>query len=399
MVTNHHTDVLVVGGGPAGSSTAIRLARAGVSVMLVDQARFPREKACAEYCSPGVVDSLDELGALPRIYNRDHRTLTGMQLVSGEHHLPLNFGNYRPAGNSALGVKRSILDQELLELAADSGVDVHEGVRMTSPIMDGNRVAGAEIRQGPNSSTVSADIVVAADGLNSTLARTLNLDRKQLWPRRLGLVARFTNLPADVEYGQMHIGKGIYCGLTPVTETEVNVSLVVPLGTKTHDETTGEFFDRMIRTLPGIDNLLGDAVRISNVRGVGPLGKKVRKPSGPGYLLVGDASGFFDPMTGEGVHRALTGGKIASRAVQRALSRDDRRPIGYRRARSQSFQTKQRACEIIQMIVSTPPLLDYVLKRVPEREQVLTTLNGLLGDYEPARYAFRPQFLWNLLRP
>jgi menaquinone-9 beta-reductase len=367
--------------------------------MVIDQAQFPREKACAEYCSPGVVDSLDELGALSRLMNRDHRILDGMQLETDSHSLPLTFGRYRPDGNHALGIKRSILDQELLELAGENGADVHEGVRMTAPIIENGRVTGAEIRQGSTRSRISADLIVAADGLNSTLGRALKLDHQQRWPRRLGLVGRFTNLPERVQYGQMHIGDGIYCGMTPVTETEVNVSLVVPMGSKSHGEPTGDFFDRMIRTLPGIDRLLGNAERITGVRGVGPLGKRSRKPGGPGYILAGDAAGFFDPMTGEGVHRALTGGKLAARAAQNALSRADRRPVGYRLARTRAFQTKQRACEIIQGIVSSPALLDYALQRASTREQVLATLNGLLGDYEPARYSFHPRFLWNLFRP
>jgi menaquinone-9 beta-reductase len=392
-------EVVVVGGGPAGSSTATHLARAGVDVVLVDKAVFPREKACAEYCSPGVVDALDDLGVLERIKEGEHRSLPGMQVVAQGRPIPLPFTSDRPDGNLALGVRRSVLDDILLRHAADAGAEVHEGIRVTSPVIYDGAVRGVYVKNGSGETRINADFVVAADGLHSTVTRALGLDRPVRWPRRLGLVARFSGLPELVTNGQMHIGDEVYCGLSPVTESIANVSLVVPMGYKPKGFPTGQFFDQMIRTLPGIDALLGDAQRVSSVRGLGPMGKRVLRPEGPGYLLVGDASGFFDPLTGEGVHRALIGGRLAASAVVRALSRADRRPVGYRRARKRHFQDKQRVCQIIQLLLISGHALDYVTSNVVRRNTVAQTLCGILGDYQPARNAFQSTFLWNLLRP
>jgi menaquinone-9 beta-reductase len=392
-------DVVVVGGGPAGSATATHLARAGVDVVLVDKATFPREKACAEYCSPGVVDALDDLGVLERVSEREHRSLPGMQVVARGRPIPLPFASDRPNGNLALGVRRSVLDDVLLRYAEDAGAEVYEGLRVTNPIIKDGTVRGVHVRNGRGETSINANFVVAADGLHSTVTRSLGLDRPVRWPRRLGLVARFSGLPAPVTEGQMHIGDEIYCGLSPVSDSIANVSLVVPMGYKPKGIPTGAFFDRMIRTLPGINTIIGDAERVSSVRGLGPMGKRVLRPEGPGYLLVGDAAGFFDPLTGEGIHRALTGGRLAALAVLRALDRVDRRPAGYRRARKRQFSDKQRVCQIIQLLLLSSPALDHVTSNVVRRDTAAQTLCGILGDYQPARSAFHPIFLWNLLKP
>ncbi len=399
MAMTGQPHVLIVGGGPAGSSTATRLARAGIDVTVIDRAVFPREKACAEYCSPGVVDALDDLGALERIQSREHVWLSSMQIVARGKSILLEFGSHRPSGNRALGIKRSVLDQELLHLAAESGARVLESTRAVRATLSGGVVSGVIARSGEHEFAIPADFTVVADGLHSTIARSLDLHRPIRWPNRLGLVARFTGMPETIQAGQMHIGDGIYCGLSPVTDREANVSLVVPMGSKPAGVSTGEFFDATIRTIPGIDHLLGNARRISQVRGVGPLGKQARRSHGRGYLLVGDAAGFFDPLTGEGVHRALSGGKLAASAVQRALNRPDRRPTGYRGARKRMLKDKHRVCQIIQLLLQSRPALDYIADRAAKRESVNQTLCGVLGDYIPARTALRPRFLWDLLRP
>jgi menaquinone-9 beta-reductase len=252
VVVPDRADVVVVGGGPAGSSTATHLARAGLNVLLFDKARFPREKACAEYCSPGVVDALAADGVLDSIRAGESRDLPAMRIAAANQEIPLDFASDRPEGNQALGIKRSVLDQHLLEFARQDGVRVFEGTRVSAPIIDGNRVTGVGVKDGDHETAVSCEFVVAADGLHSTVVRHLSLDRPVRWPRRLGLVARYRHSGTFEVIGQMHVGDDIYCGLSPVSETDVNVSLVVPMGSKPHGHQTAEFFEKTLDLLPGV---------------------------------------------------------------------------------------------------------------------------------------------------
>jgi flavin-dependent dehydrogenase len=125
----------------------------------------------------------------------------------------------------------------------------------------------------------------------------------------------------------------------------------------------------------------------------------VRRVAGPGYLLVGDAAGFLDPFTGEGIYRALRGAELAAAAAEQALQRADRVPSGYARARRAAFGDKERVCLLVQGFLSSYPAIRYVTGRLAARPQVAATLAAVLGDYQPAAPALRPAFLWSLLRP
>src|SRR5439155_2215040 len=114
----------------------------------------------------------------------------------------------------------------------------------------------------------------------------------------------------------------------PVGDHLVNVGLVGALRVKPH-EPIERFFDRRLAELPGVVDALGDARRVTPVRGMGPIARRVRRVAGPGHLLVGDTAGFLDPFTGEGVYRALRGAELAAEAVEQALRQPDLVPLGY----------------------------------------------------------------------
>jgi menaquinone-9 beta-reductase len=391
-------DVLVAGGGPAGSATASHLARRGYSVLLVDQARFPREKACGEYQSPGVVDALRRLGALDLVSACNPCWPDGMLITTPNTSFRLTYAN-KGSGNPALSIPRSLLDLALLDHARRCGVDVHEKTRALSPLMDGQRMTGLRVRGETSERDIPARFVVVADGLHSTISRALGLDLKVRWPRRLGLVARYEGVYGLEDHGQMHSGKGLYCGIAQVGQGIVNVGLVTRLGRKPKGEPTIDYFDRMIQRLPGVVAALDGGERVTPIRGIGPLARRVRQVSGPGYLLVGDAAGFFDPFTGEGVHRALRGAEVAVGPIEAALSNTSGIPAGYERARKDAFRDKETVCKIVQVLLSTGPTFDYVSGRIATRPDVNALLSGVLGDYQPAGPALRPGAMWNLLRP
>ncbi|CAN5395820.1 NAD(P)/FAD-dependent oxidoreductase [soil metagenome] len=391
-------DVLVAGGGPAGSATASHLARRGHSVLLIDRAHFPRDKACGEYLSPGVATALGRLGVMDLVAASNPAWPKGMQILTPRTSFQLTYAN-GSNGRSALGLPRKVLDNILLSHARRSGVEVCEGTRALEPLMSGLRMTGLRVRDARGEREIHARFVVVADGLHSTISRALGRDIPVRWPRRLGLVASFEGVTGIEEYGQMHVGEGVYCGFAPVGQGAVNAGMVTRLGAKPNGEPVADYFDRQIAGIPTVVEALGNGRRVSSIRGVGPLARKVRRASGPGYLLVGDAAGFFDPFTGEGVHRALRGAEIAADAVEKARARDDCFPVGYERARRRIFHDKERVCLLVQLFLSNGPTFNYVAGRIAARPAVNDLLTGVLGDYEPAGPALRPGAMWNLLRP
>ncbi len=129
------------------------------------------------------------------------------------------------------------------------------------------------------------------------------------------------------------------------------------------------------------------------------MARRVHQVAGPGYLLVGDAAGFLDPFTGEGVSRALRGAELGAEAIERALRVGSDTPVGYERARREAFQDKECLCKIIQLFLGSPRFFGYGVKRLAKRPRPAGIMKGVLGDYRPAAEALKPGYLWSLLRP
>ncbi len=411
-------EVIVVGGGPAGSATASHLAAGGRDVLLLERGHFPRQKPCGEYYSPGVVDALQRLGALERVLDHEHARPGGMWIRARGSSFELTYPS-SPAGLSAgqirgrrgLGIRRYHFDAALVENARQSGVRVEQGVAVSGLHHDENgRVSGVQVGRvkpgsGVASGVVTARFVVGADGRHSVVARSLGLGIPVRWPRRLGLHAHFE--PADdavlgplgAGLGEMHVGDGAYCGLAPVGGGLLVAGLVTPLGGKERGESTPDYFARKLDDVPGAAQRLSGARRVGKVMGIGPLARRVARTAGPGYLLVGDAAGYLDPFTGEGVFRALRGAEIAAGAIESSLQSRDEIPAGYEQSRRNVFAGKERLTTLVQLALAWPPALGYALKRLETRRGKTDEIKAALGDYTPATNALRPAYLAALLAP
>jgi menaquinone-9 beta-reductase len=385
-----HAEVIVVGGGPAGAVTAALLAAGGTDVLVLDRAVFPREKACAEFLSPGAVEALERHGVLAEAAVRG-AWQEGMRIVTPRAAFALRYRD----GRRGLGVPRPVLDALLLARAREAGARVRERAHVAGALVERGAVAGVRLRDGQ---VVRARFVVAADGLRSPVARSLGLERKARWPRRLGLVARVRGAPVG-PLGVMAVGAGGYCGLASVGGGETSVGMALAPGTRRPGESATALFERTLGALPAARELVGAAPRVTPIRGIDPLARRVARVSGPGYLLVGDAAGFTDPFTGEGVFRAIRGGELAAAAAVRALRCPEREPTGYARARRHAFAAKERACLALQAALASPWLFDYCLRRAAARDRLAATLAGVFGDYVPVRSALRPALVADLVRP
>jgi geranylgeranyl reductase family protein len=397
-------DVVVVGAGPAGSSTAAFLGRRGLRVALLERSHFPRPKACGEYLSPGVVDILERTGLGSALAGAGGRSLAGIEIVSPAGvRLRLS---YRRNGVSlpASSVARDLFDAELARAAAESGADLFEGVVARTPILDRGRVIGVEARSSGSHFQVFAPLTVVADGARSILSRHLGLAAAPRWPVRLGLVAHAEGATGfRDEYGEMHLTTAGYCGMAPLPGGRANVGIVVPADALRRSQVSAtKFFDAWIERNPRVRQLLGDARRVTPVRGLLPIGARARTTVTDGAVLVGDAAGFFDPFTGEGIYRAIRGAELAAAATAEALDRGDtsaRALSAYDRMRREEFRSKEAVTRLVQAFVQFPRLMDYSLPRLARRPSAYEPLAGVLGDVVEAQRFLNPGTLWTALRP
>jgi flavin-dependent dehydrogenase len=349
------TDVLIVGAGPAGSLAAIALARAGVHVTLLDRATFPRDKLCGDSVNPGAMAVLARYGLASAVEQRGlpirGMRLTGPRGVTIEGHYP--YGVY---GRSIL---RRDLDALLLEAAADAGARVELGVRVTGALLAGvnghARVCGVRIGGDGRTEERRAGVVIAADGRGSVLARALGLAHHPRWPRRWAIGAYFEQVADMAPVGEMHVRAGHYIGVAPVPGGLTNACLVVAEAiARGEARAPAAALDRALAADRGLADRFGRARRVSRPVVLGPLAVDASVAGIDGLLLAGDAAGFVDPMTGDGIRIALTGGELAAAAAVESLQGRPDAHLRLARRRHEAFGVKLRTNRLLRTLVSRP---------------------------------------------
>ncbi len=389
-------DVIVVGAGPAGAAAAILLAEHGVAVTLLDRARFPRPKICGEYLSPEAPRVLDRLGVLKAVDGRAV-PLAGMRITAPDGTELVGtyraLGRFRPYREHAMALPRETLDAILVERARALPIDVREGTRVVDVLLDGDRVTGVEAVDGAGRvQALRAPLVIAADGRASVIAQRLGLRREHRL-RRMALVTYVAGLEGCRDRGEIFVDPPDYAILNPVAPDRANLSLVVPLGDAAPWSARLEtFFTARARHLPHLARRLAGARLVAPVRALGPLAYEVAPPRAGGVLLVGDAAGFFDPFTGEGVFAALRGAELAAETAVRALGAGDcscAALAGYARARRRAFAGKERVTRALQLVVARRPLANLAAHALARRPALLDLLLGVIGDFVPPRALLR----------
>jgi geranylgeranyl reductase family protein len=384
-------EVLVVGAGPAGSAVAATLARDGREALLIEARQHPRPKACAEYASPRIAEELARLGVGPA-WRAVARPVRGMEVVRGAHRVRIAYQDGAARQRSAWGVDRLGFDSLLATSAVAAGADLRERTRVERLLTDHGRVVGAVLRSPAGPIEVRADWVVGADGARSTVARLLGVARAP-HIRRVGLVTHVDGDGGLDDHGEMHVGDGYYVGLAPIPGGGLNVGMALPMDGRVPAERR---YAEAIEGLPVVRDRLAGLRRTAPLRGVAPIGHRVTRAAGPGWLLVGDAAGFLDPFTGEGIYRALRSGRAAAEAILQGASRADAR---YAADRRRIFAAKTALTWVVQAMLAAPPVLGYALGRLAARPDAAALLGSALGDCRPAADALSPRFVATVLRP
>jgi flavin-dependent dehydrogenase len=391
-----NADVVVVGTGPAGAATAVLLAEQGFKVVALDRARFPRPRVCGEYVSPEAVRVLDRLGVLKTLESAEAVPLHGMRITAPDGAVLVGsyraIGSWRPYCGHALAVPRLVLDAVLADRVRALPIDFREETRVSDLVMDGDRVAGVRaVDAAGREHVLRAPLVVAADGRASVVAERLGC-RSPHPLRRMALATYVTGLAGCRDRGEIFVDPPDYAILNPVAPDRANLSVVVPLAhARPWSRRLGDFLDARVRQMPHLARRLAGAAR-EDVRAMGPLAYRVRPPRAGGVLLVGDAAGFYDPFTGEGIFAALRGAELAAETAGHALRSGDCSAAAlarYGRARRAAFRDKTWVTRALQQVIGRRWAANLAGRVLARRPELLDTLLGVIGDYVPPRALLR----------
>jgi geranylgeranyl reductase family protein len=390
-------DVVVVGGGPAGSAAAVFLRQRGHDVVLIDEARFPRDKICGESVSPGSRRLLTELGVAEALRDLAPRPLLGMTLTAPNG--TCFRGDYRDVTEPGFAVRRQAFDMVLFDRARAAGAEVREGVHVTGLVFQDGAVAGVTCEDGRGPEILRARLVIGADGRRSVVARRLGLLREHPSLRKFAVRGYWEGMEGLEDRGEMHVGGGGYCGIAPLSPRRANVTFVLDrteMGAAAGDLET--FYRGALRRWPRVEERLARAALLGPPRAIGPLALEASRVSAPGALLVGDSAGFYDPFTGEGVTLALRSAEMAAEVADRALRSSNGHDLReYDRARQAATRDKFRINRMLQRAVAWPALSNAMARKLSRRPDLADKLVGIAGDFVPAESAWSLRFAWELI--
>jgi geranylgeranyl reductase family protein len=328
-------DVIVVGAGPAGSATACYLARAGIDVLVLEKATFPREKVCGDGLTPRAVKSLVSMG-VPIGEQDGWLRNKGLRIIGGGVRLELPWPELSSYPGYGLVRSRLDFDETLARTAQKAGARLLEGVTVTGPVLDdGGRITGVTARPTGQPDDIErqyrARVVVAADGNSSRLSLAMGLGKRDDRPLGVAVRTYYTSPRHDDDYLESWLdlwdgnrllpGYGWIFGMGDGTS---NVGLGL-LNTSASFKNV-DYRDLLRRWLAGMPAEWGytEENRTEPVRGAAlPMGFNRTPHYTRGLLLAGDAGGMVNPFNGEGIAYAMEAGELAAQVITQALARPD----------------------------------------------------------------------------
>ncbi|MGW7535963.1 geranylgeranyl reductase family protein [Amycolatopsis sp. NPDC054798] len=400
---DHDAEVIVVGAGPAGSTAATYLARAGVDVLLLEKTEFPREKVCGDGLTPRGVKQLIDLG-LDTSEEAGWVRSRGLRILTGDLTLEFDWPDltdYPPYGVSRT---RQDFDDLLAKTAVKAGARLYERTAVTGAITNASgRVVGVEAKVGPEKTPVSyrAPLVLACDGVSARLALSVGIEKNEKRPMGVAVRRYYKSPKHDDPFIEGHLELWDrsdprdpkllpgYGWAFPLGDGTVNVGLGM-LSTSASFRNT-DYRALLRQWLDGTPEEWGyrEENAIGKVGGAGlPMGFNRTPHYRDGLLLLGDAGGMVSPFNGEGISAAMESAQLAAEAVVQALARPEgpsreRALEGYPRAVGELMGGYYRLGNVFAKLIGKPKIMHAATKYGLRVNRILPLVyKGLSGCYD-----------------
>lgn len=384
-------DVIIVGAGPAGSSAALLLAQQNLRVLLLEKSRFPRAKLCGEFLSPETLPIFARLGVQERLFAAGAQVINRWTLFAPDGRgidIPMSW--IAGAEGHAVGISRAAMDALLLDRAREAGVEVREGLHVSSQLARDGGLTIVTGKSGAHAERFAARLVINAAGRSRLFTPTNQQRPSRLGESRVfGCKVHLRGVEGLDGRGELFFFRDGYGGMSHVEGGRTNLCFLTTERTlRAAKGDRQRLLELTLMTNPAARRRLSGATVDGEWLGTGPI-TYGRQPATPGVLSIGDAGAFIDPFTGSGMLLALSSGELAARVVRRVVA--ERGTVAaamvielYRRIHEVEFGTRLRASAALRALAFSPRarnLLAALLTRHATLARIvaLSTRRGSLG--------------------
>ena len=362
-------EIVVVGAGPSGSATAIALAQAGHDVLLIDRQEFPRDKTCGDGIPAGAIEILYSLGMEEKIREAGFYPVHHLLLSSPRGYVLE--ADLKPGKTGAYSyvVPRTQFDALIQQHAVDSGVEFRQAL-VKQPIIENGQVTGVQAKLNGQVQDIRAKVVVGADGVTSAIARVIRKDKHEDKHRAVALRTYITDieiLPHEVEFYLYNEILPGYAWIFPIGEGRANLGLGMRLDKFRDANMSLEEMVDVFLNIPTIKRRLARGGELNDTA-VWQLnfGSQKFQRAYDGALLVGDAAGLINPLTGGGIHNGLMSALQAADVIHEALAKDDtslaQLQMFDRRIEEETRRNMRKSHLIQRSLIRFPLWVDFILK-------------------------------------
>ena len=387
MDSKGEREIIVVGAGPAGSTTAMILAQQGHDVLLLDRNKFPRDKTCGDAVPAGAFDTLKDLGMGAKIDKAVERgelyPLSQMRLVSPNGKTLVAEFHKGAGGSSSYIAPRIYFDTLLQEHAVDSGAEFRQAA-VKEPIVENGRVTGVRAQFNGHLEEISSQMVVGADGVTSAITRALRPKNNQHIDhhRAIALRAYIEDLEEHPHEVEFYLYKEIlpgYAWIFPTGDNQANIGLGMRLD---HFRNKKGNLKKMLQQFLDMPDIKKRLKRGGQLRDIATWqlnfgSQKHLQHTFDGAILVGDAAGFINPLTGGGIHNAIISAQLAGETIDDALRVGDTSRANLKiyesRVQDQMWSGMRRSYLIQRWLLRFPWLVDILVSRVRENSALAKT--------------------------